>query len=85
MASLAGMRVFWTAVGGVVVCIVSFVIFNVLYIEWAAWRYPHNNSMAGLAAFAYGIPVGLGCGIVAAAAIAARLKRSSHTADEATE
>jgi hypothetical protein len=38
--------------------VVGFVIENVVYIEWAVREYPHNNSMAGLAAFAYGIPVG---------------------------
>ena len=41
--------------------VVGFVIENVVYIEWAVREYPHNNSMAGLAAFAYGIPVGALC------------------------
>ena len=36
----------------------SFIVFNIEFIEWATWRYPHNNSMAGFAAFIYGIPVG---------------------------
>ena len=69
------MRFFWAVVGGVVACAVSFVVFNVAYIEWAVWRYPHNNSMAGFAAFIYGIPVGLMCGIIAAWVIAVVLKK----------
>ncbi|GEM_PF-4111766 len=38
--------------------VVGFVIENVVYISWAVREYPHNNSMAGLAGFVYGIPVG---------------------------
>ena len=51
--------------GSLCVCAISFVVFNVLYIEWAVWRYPHNDSMAGFAAFIYGIPVAIGSGILA--------------------
>lgn len=43
---------------------VSFVIFNVAFIYWAVRTYPHNSSMAGLAAFIYGFPVGLACSLV---------------------
>ena len=42
----------------------SFKAFSIAYINWAVWRHPHNNSMAGLAAFIYGIPIGAICGIV---------------------
>jgi hypothetical protein len=59
----------------------QFVIFNVLYIEWAVRRYPHNNSMAGLAAFIYGIPVGLGCGILAGLVIGVALRGRSLPGD----
>ncbi|MDW5267931.1 MULTISPECIES: hypothetical protein [Acidobacteriaceae] len=36
---------------------IVFVGFNIAYIVWAELRYPHNNSMAGLAAFIYGMPI----------------------------
>lgn len=35
----------------------SFVVFIICYIEWAVHRYPQNNSMAGFAAFMYGLPI----------------------------
>jgi hypothetical protein len=38
--------------------ILSFVAFNFIYIEWAVWRYPQTNSMAGMTAFFLGFPVG---------------------------
>jgi hypothetical protein len=38
--------------------IISFIAFNFVYIEWAVWRYPQTNSMAGMTAFFLGIPVG---------------------------
>ncbi|HWZ44846.1 MAG TPA: hypothetical protein VNW97_15330 [Candidatus Saccharimonadales bacterium] len=41
--------------------ILIFVVFNIAYGEWAMWRYPHHNSMAGFAAFIYGFPVGAVC------------------------
>lgn len=37
----------------------SFVIFNIAFDLWAVWRYPHNNSMAGLSGFFLGLPVGV--------------------------
>lgn len=43
---------------GIVSFFLSFFIFNVAYISWAVHRYPHHNSMAGMAAFYYGFPVG---------------------------
>jgi len=39
--------------------IISFIAFSFLYIEWAVWRYPQTNSMAGMAAFFLGIPIGV--------------------------
>jgi uncharacterized membrane protein len=35
----------------------SFIIFNIGYIRWAVYRYPHHNSMAGVSAFYSGLPV----------------------------
>ncbi|MBB5339946.1 tetrahydromethanopterin S-methyltransferase subunit E [Edaphobacter lichenicola] len=35
----------------------TFVIFNIAYLRWAVWRYPQHNSMAGMTAFLYGLPV----------------------------
>lgn len=61
------MRVFWSVVGGFCVCILSFIIFNALYLEHT------SGSTAGVAAVMYGAPVALGCGIVAAIAIAVAL------------
>jgi len=37
-----------------------FVIFNIGSILWASWRYPHNNSMAGIAGFVYGLKIQCG-------------------------
>jgi hypothetical protein len=54
-----GKAVIWA----VVAFPVSFIVFNVLYVKWAEWAYPHTNSMAGFAAFIYGFPVGLGASI----------------------
>ncbi len=44
--------------------LVGFVVFNVAFIWWAVWRYPHNNSMAGVVGILYGLPVGAACGAV---------------------
>jgi len=48
----------------VLVFLVSYLIFNIAYCEWAVWRYPHNNSMAGVAAMIEGFPVGIACAVV---------------------
>lgn len=37
--------------------LIVFVGFNVAYMIWAVRAYPHSNSMAGLAAFIYGMPI----------------------------
>jgi tetrahydromethanopterin S-methyltransferase subunit E len=58
-------RAILSIVVGIVVSFATFIIFNIAYIKWAVWRYPHHNSMAGLAAFLYGLPVGAICGIIA--------------------
>ena len=42
----------------VIAFIAGFVAFNIAYIVWAVRRYPHHNSMAGVAGFVYGLPVG---------------------------
>jgi len=44
--------------------IASFIVFNIAYIVWAVRRYPHHNSMAGVAAFIYGLPVGAACALL---------------------
>jgi hypothetical protein len=65
---------------GLASSLVSFVIFNVAFIFWAERTYPEHNSMAGVAAFFYGIPVGLLCGIAGfflALAITNRKRKSS--------
>jgi hypothetical protein len=47
------------SLGIALVCfILSFIVFNFAYMVWAVWRYPQANSMAGLTAFMYAIPVG---------------------------
>lgn len=63
-------RIAIAVVVAVVVFVVTFVAFNFLYIQWAVWRYPHNNSMAGLAAFIYGLPVAAGFALLGFAAAA---------------
>ncbi|WP_353069642.1 hypothetical protein RBB75_04165 [Tunturibacter empetritectus] len=40
-----------------------FFVFNFAFIRWAVWRYPQHNSMAGLTAFVYGLPVAADCAI----------------------
>lgn len=50
-------------VAGILAAYLSFKLFSVAYVDWAVWRYPHNNSMAGMTAFMYGIPIGAFCGI----------------------
>lgn len=50
-----GIAVLWA----VIAFPVSFLIFNIVFLIWAEKTYPHNNSMAGLAAFMYGFPVAL--------------------------
>lgn len=37
--------------------VISFFLTNVLYIQWAVWRYPEANSMAGMSAFVLGLMV----------------------------
>jgi hypothetical protein len=69
------MRVFWSVVGGFCVCIVSFIIFNALYLERV------SGSTAGVAAAIYGAPVALGCGILAAFVIALALRNRSLSGD----
>ncbi len=44
--------------------ILSFVAFNFISIEWPVWRYPQANSMAGMAAFFLGFPVGASVAIL---------------------
>ena len=44
--------------------IISFIVFNFVYIEWAVWRYPQANSMAGMTAFFLGIPIGAAFAII---------------------
>jgi hypothetical protein len=58
------LRFLVAASSGVLGAYISFKLFSFAYIEWACWRYPHNNSMAGFAAFMYGIPIGTLCGIL---------------------
>ena len=59
----------------IVVFLAVFVLFNILYILWAVKCYPHANSMAGFAAFIYGIPVG------GVAAVIASIAYYAHTTD----
>jgi hypothetical protein len=58
--------------------VLSFIIFNVAYIKWAVWRYPQHNSMAGFAAFIYGIPIGAACALLGAAIAFPLTKRKSN-------
>jgi len=58
--------------------VLSFIIFNVAYITWAVWKYPQHNSMAGFAAFIYGVPVGAACGILGAAIAFKLTKKKSN-------
>src|SRR5271154_6043459 len=57
------LRPYLAIVVGILGAYIGFKVFSIAYVDWAVWRYPHNNSMAGLAAFMYGIPVGAICGI----------------------
>jgi hypothetical protein len=50
--------------GGAAGAYIFFKFFEIAYIDWAVWRYPRNNSMAGLAAFMFGVPLAGSCGIV---------------------
>ena len=52
-------RIVLCSLAGVAGFIASFSIFSFTYVRWAVWRYPHNNSMAGLAALMYGVPIGM--------------------------
>ena len=61
---------------------VSFVIFNVAFIYWAVKAYPHNNSMAGFAAFIYGFPVGLACSLVTFVVVLAVSRREGEQRPE---
>jgi hypothetical protein len=40
-----------------VVLFASYLVFNLAFWEWTAWRYPHHDSMAVIAALIEGIPV----------------------------
>jgi hypothetical protein len=55
--------------------VATFFAFNIAYIQWADWRYPHHNSMAGFAAFYYGLPVGAAFAILG---FALAFHRTSH-------
>jgi hypothetical protein len=75
------MRRFLLATAGALIALtVSFLVFNFAYIEWAVWKYPHHNSMAGFAAFIYGIPVALGAGVIAFVIVFLKSKRSGERA-----
>jgi hypothetical protein len=59
------MRRFWIALAAAgAAFVVAFVVENIVFISWAVHEYPYNNSMAGLTAFAYGLPVGGLCAAV---------------------
>jgi uncharacterized membrane protein len=62
-------------VGSIVAFMISFIVFNICFGFWAEWRYPHNNSMAGLSAFIYGLPVGGFAALLVFIVVFARLKR----------
>jgi len=62
-------RGIFSLLAGLLSASISFELFSVAYIQWAAWRYPHHNSMAGLAAFLYGFPVGGFSGLLAFAIV----------------
>jgi len=60
---MAGMgRMLLRILGALVLSVLAFpltvYLFLILYVKWAVWAYPHNNSMATLSGFFYGICVG---------------------------
>ncbi len=73
---MSGRRRFAVAlVESILAFLISFIVFNICFIFWAEWRYPHNNSMAGLSAFIYGLPVGGFVAVLVFIIVFARLKR----------
>ncbi|MGO9306947.1 MAG: hypothetical protein ACLP3R_25140 [Candidatus Korobacteraceae bacterium] len=58
------LRPYLAIVAGILGAYIGFKVFRIAYVDWAVWRYPHNNSMAGFAAFMYGIPVGAISGVI---------------------
>ena len=59
-----GGRIAFAFVVSFVVLVVSYVIFNLAYWEWTAWRYAHHDSMAVIAALIESVPVAAICAIV---------------------
>ena len=59
--------------------VISFVLTNILYIEWAVWRYPDTNSMAGLSAFVLGLMVAPICALIAGGLVLWLRKKDSNT------
>jgi hypothetical protein len=52
-------RILLRTLGALVLSVLVFplfvYVFLFLYVKWAVWAYPHNNSMATLLGFFYGI------------------------------
>jgi hypothetical protein len=66
---MAARTVIYAILAGFATLVVTFILTNVLYIEWADWRYPETNSMAGMSAFVLGIIVAPVCAVVSFALV----------------
>jgi hypothetical protein len=44
--------------------VIALFVFNFAYVRWAIAHYPQHNSMAGMAAFYYGLPVAAAFAII---------------------
>lgn len=55
--------------------VASFFVFNFAFIRWAIWRYPQHNSMAGMEAFYYGLPVAAAFAVIGFVLVLRRTSR----------
>ncbi len=62
------------SLGAIGAFLAGFVVFNVGFLIYVERTYPGPNSMAGAAAFYYGIPVGVACAVIAFALILLRTR-----------
>jgi uncharacterized membrane protein len=49
---------------GAATLVVAFVLTNVVYMEWASWRYPQTSPMSGMCAFVLAIFVAPLCALI---------------------
>lgn len=66
---MAARTVIYAILAGFATLVVTFILTNVLYIEWTDWRYPQINSKAGMSASVLGIIVAPVCAVVSSALV----------------